>query len=146
MQWHSEVFRITKICIDSYENKVVQGRLYNPSLDDGIEFHGIIEFLKSVEYLLDEMNFPQSFSERRSFAQAKDRKHPELIANENMVGELGTFVLRVLFRQNASWQGSLVWCEGRSEECFRSVLELLFLIDSAIDREASQLAAGSNNA
>lgn len=33
--------------------------------------------------------------------------------------------LRVLFRQNTSWHGSVAWVEGKCEESFRSVLELL---------------------
>jgi len=40
--------------------------------------------------------------------------------------------VKVLFRQNASWQGSIAWLEGKREESFRSVLELLLLIDSAV--------------
>jgi len=39
---------------------------------------------------------------------------------------------RILFRQNASWQGSVVWVEGRQEERFRSALELVLLMDSAL--------------
>jgi hypothetical protein len=47
-------------------------------------------------------------------------------------GKLATFSMRLLFRQNASWQGSVYWHEGKSDENFRSALELLFLMDSAI--------------
>ena len=43
-----------------------------------------------------------------------------------------TFAVRILFRQNASWQGSVTWLEGNREESFRSVLELIFLMDSAL--------------
>jgi hypothetical protein len=43
--------------------------------------------------------------------------------------------VRVLFRQNASWQGSLTWLEEGKEESFRSVLELLLLMHSALDPE-----------
>jgi hypothetical protein len=53
----------------------------------------------------------------------------------NCQGKVATFATKVLFRQNASWQGSVSWVEGQREEAFRSVLELLFLIDSAISEE-----------
>ncbi|NLW65775.1 MAG: hypothetical protein GXY26_06040, partial [Clostridiales bacterium] len=36
------------------------------------------------------------------------------------------------FRQNASWQGVITWAEDRREESFRSALELVFLMDSAL--------------
>lgn len=45
---------------------------------------------------------------------------------------LATFQLSVLFRQNASWQGRLTWLERAEEARFRSVLELVGLLDSAL--------------
>ena len=45
---------------------------------------------------------------------------------------MATFQLRVLFRQNASWQGSLIWVDQRMDAQFRSVLELVRLMDSAL--------------
>ena len=53
--------------------------------------------------------------------------------DDNQQGRAATFALRVLFRQNASWQGSVSWMEGNREESFRSVLELLFLMNSALE-------------
>ena len=47
-------------------------------------------------------------------------------------GAKATFVVRVLFRQHTSWQGSVAWLEGHNEETFRSVLELVMLMDSAL--------------
>ena len=44
-------------------------------------------------------------------------------------------MVRVIFRQNASWQGSVSWLEGRRDESFRSVLELLMLLNSALEQE-----------
>ena len=43
-------------------------------------------------------------------------------------GEIATFLVTVLFQQNASWQGTILWVEGKKSEDFRSVLELLKLI------------------
>ena len=43
--------------------------------------------------------------------------------------------MRILFRQNASWQGSVTWLEGGRDESFRSVLELLLLMHSALETE-----------
>lgn len=54
---------------------------------------------------------------------------------EKHEGKRATFALRVLFRQNASWQGSVTWLEGGQEESFRSVLELLMLMNSALTEE-----------
>ena len=47
-------------------------------------------------------------------------------------GKKGTFIVQVQYRQNATWQGQVVWAEENRKEYFRSALELLKLIDSAM--------------
>ena len=47
-------------------------------------------------------------------------------------GKVATFSLKILFRQNSSWQGAVSWMEGGRSQNFRSVLELIFLMDSAL--------------
>jgi len=37
-----------------------------------------------------------------------------------------------MFRQHASWQGGVLWVEGKAEQSFRSALELILLMDSAL--------------
>jgi hypothetical protein len=56
---------------------------------------------------------------------------PSAGENEQRSGKLATFSMRVMFRQNASWQGSVTWLEEKREESFRSTLELLMLMHSA---------------
>lgn len=124
-------FRTTLICIDSYENKILQGRLYNAYLEKGIEFLGVIDFFQNMEKIFDETNYPQAFSVKRMFRPGIEVMSTNTEENVKE-GKLATFSMRLLFRQNASWQGSVYWHEGKSDENFRSALELLFLMDSAI--------------
>ena len=42
-----------------------------------------------------------------------------------------TFLIRVQFRQNATWQGRIEWLEGKKTRPFRSVLEMSQLIQEA---------------
>ena len=93
------------------------------------------EMLLRMEDLLDDMHFPQSFSAVRSFGAPPERTAASPPAAERQEGQRATFAVRVLFRQNASWQGSLTWLEEGKEESFRSVLELLLLMHSALDPE-----------
>ena len=135
-RWGDE-YRTTTICIDSYEKNVPVGRFYNQHCPEGIFFHGAIDLLKKMETMLDQMSFPQSFSAIRSFAE---KPVVDLIGATREVtykGKTATFSVRVLFRQNTSWQGSISWLEGKREETFRSVLELLLLIDSAVTTEGA---------
>ena len=46
-----------------------------------------------------------------------------------------TFVVEVVDQQNASWQGSVNWVNTGKKEHFRSALELISHIDSALESE-----------
>ena len=59
----------------------------------------------------------------------------KVIIEEAKSGKLATFAVKILFRQNAGWQGLIKWCEGNCEESFRSVLEMLLLMNSALEKE-----------
>lgn len=124
-------YRVTTVCIDSCENGILVGRLYNPFLSEGKPFLSTMQFLLEMEHLLNSMNFPQSSSRIRTFLPMEDHNTgpPE---RSYRMGEIATFEMRILFRQNVSWQGSLCWLEAKQEQHFRSVLELIFLIDNAL--------------
>lgn len=49
-----------------------------------------------------------------------------------------TFIVQVEFCQNASWQGKIAWTDQKKEQNFRSALELLKLMDEALQGERSQ--------
>lgn len=46
--------------------------------------------------------------------------------------EKQTFIVEVSDTQNQSWQGRIEWVQGQKKQSFRSVMELLRLIDSAV--------------
>ena len=128
----ANAYRTTVVCVDAYDEGVLKGRLYNPSSPDGECFHSLMDFLLKMEALLDRMNFPQPFAEVRAFSSKTVPTTASPPQEEMHEGKRATFALRVLFRQNASWQGSVSWLEGGQEESFRSVLELLILMNSAL--------------
>ena len=131
---HGELYRNLRLCVDSYEHRILAGRLHYSGLESGcVVFHSLAELLVRVESLLDEAKFPQAYTARRFFVPLSEsfpnRGDPE---STEQTGKLATFVVRLLFRQHASWQGSVVWLEGKGEQNFRSVLELVLLLDSAL--------------
>ena len=129
---YNNIFRTVTICVDEYKNQIPCGRIYDLHQDKGICFQGTIGLLQSIDTVLEEMNSPQSFTGKRVL-WSEDRKEPEAITDGIRGGKTATFTLRILFRKNASWQGVVTWIEGRAEESFRSVLELLLLMDSAMN-------------
>ena len=129
-------YRTTLICVDSYDNAVLRGRYYSPFREVGVQFQSAIEMLLSVEEMLEQMQFPQAFSRARTFADSGTVTNEPPERDHVQTGKLATFQVRILFRQNCSWQGTIHWLDGKKEESFRSVLELLILMDSALKEGA----------
>ena len=92
----------------------------------------MVGFLTRVEQLLAIENTPQPFNAVRTFAPVMSLLPDPPAIMTPRVGKLATLELHILFRLNASWQGSVRWLETKQEQHFRSVLELIFLIDSAL--------------
>ena len=52
---------------------------------------------------------------------------------EGKTEKKGTFIVQILNVQNDSWQGTVTWTEKKETVPFRSALELLQLIDGALE-------------
>lgn len=46
-----------------------------------------------------------------------------------------TFLVKIMDHEHATWQGKVTWIEGQREQYFRSALELIKLIDDAVEFE-----------
>ena len=67
----------------------------------------------------------------------KKRGMTRALSDENMLekhGDIGTFVIRVQHRQHSSWQGRVTYLEEDKSVYFRSVLELIKIIDGVLDK------------
>ena len=54
-----------------------------------------------------------------------------------------TFIVHIISQENTTWQGQVTWAEKEKIQSFRSALELIKLMDSALD---SQSKTGEENA
>ena len=129
-----ETYKTSFICVDSYENSILAGRIFNLYVGADIPFRSTIEFINETEALMQELQYPQSFHECRTFNPKPEQHSLPVAAVAGTVkrGLLATFSLTIMFRQNTTWQGTLFWMEKNKELHFRSVLELLMMIDNAI--------------
>lgn len=123
--------RKTTVCIDSYHNGIFQGRFYGPDRELR-SFDSLSQFLIMMEDMLEQVNSPQSDTVHRSFTAFLQQTTAGLPPGRIRRGEKATFELQILFRQHSSWQGMILWQEQRREQSFRSVLELILLMDSAL--------------
>ncbi len=51
--------------------------------------------------------------------------------DRNVANKKETFIVKVEYYQNKTWQGQVVWAEQNRSVRFRSALELLKLLDEA---------------
>lgn len=139
-------YRTSTVCIDSFNNDVPVGRIYNPYFRGYLPFKCLLQFLRQMESLIAEMHFPRPFFEMRSFDVTPRGFSPYKDAGVPHFGALTTFSITMMFCQNSSWQGNVAWLDRGKDEKFRSVLELLALMDSAMSAAAEQKAAAQGSA
>lgn len=52
-----------------------------------------------------------------------------------------TFVVRIQDCQNSTWQGSVLWAEKQQKQYFRSTLELMLLLEEAVEADRGRTVA-----
>ena len=121
----------TTVCVDSFEDHVVGGR-FCTSHQEEVPFRGLMPLFLHLEQWLDERDAARVGT---GALQTASDTAQMIWGGQDCRGKEATFVIKVLFRQNASWQGSVLWVEEGQEESFRSELELTLLISSALEKE-----------
>ena len=53
-----------------------------------------------------------------------------------------TFIVQIAYQQNDTWQGTLKWMNQGKEAHFRSTLELIHMIDTAINADHTSTDSG----
>jgi hypothetical protein len=121
--------------IESYEFSNPVGLIKNPTFGRKIPFRSATELLMIVDELMNSLSFPQATMHARSFAVPPRN----IETSERVWGTepIAVFKLNVVFRHNASWQGTLTWLENEEQMPFRSAFEMLMLVDSVINADAA---------
>lgn len=134
--WISDMRKII-VCVDAYDDGIMKGRFYH-AYQDVYYFESLSQFLMKTEQVLEQMQEPQAYTSKRAFGYVQIPQEKTPPPAQFRKGIKATFELQVLFRQHSSWQGLVRWKDRQEEESFRSVLELVLLMDSALrDMEGS---------
>jgi hypothetical protein len=143
-EWNMYSPDLVCVCVNSVEKDEYSGVLWHQYEDRPVAFQGTWQLIQIMEDLYDSLDFPQCSTAARSFIKKKMSDH-RIGKKEAMTmdskriqdksGDLGTFVIHVKYRQNATWQGEVVWAEKKQKQCFRSALELIKMIDGALESE-----------
>lgn len=136
------------LCIDRHEGGTLSGRLRGDWHSGEAAFRDMNEAALVLEQACEDDKSPFPSVRRRHFLEGDDdgrtaenrtrnqRKGGVSFMSEvkqgSMRGELGSFLIRVQHRQNGSWQGNVTWMEANKTVDFRSVWELVQLVDEAV--------------
>lgn len=133
----SEAYRTSIIAVDNYSNSDFSGKLYNMFYKQCIQIKSFQQLIKELDTLMDDIGCPMSGMEKRTFTKRSSADEKMFLTDKTQaqIGKIATFAIRVQYRNNASWQGTVKWMEGEAEEHFRSMLELFWLLDSAMKNE-----------
>lgn len=138
---HAAAPNLCCVCVDRVEKDECRGRLFHYYAGEALPFLNQYELVMAIDALCDKLGYPQAAEQPRSFgrnslpATRKEEvtrlKSKEDIAEQK--GMMATFLVHVMHRQNATWQGTVVWAEKNQKASFRSALELVKLMDGAVE-------------
>lgn len=136
-------------CVDEpLRQGIFKGRLYHGYAADGIDVISFEEVIHVMGRLFDDLQFPRASLRERSFLKETEveygpaRRKERLMSDKEMLtkhGDIGTFIVRVQQRQNSTWQGRITWVEEDKTVRFRSLLEMIKLIESGVNAEHPEL-------
>ncbi len=144
------------LCVDEgLEHDTFRGRMYHKYSKEAIPVSSFWELVREMENLFNEIQFPRPGTRDRSFtkdppprgghqqskgtvprAPGNIRKEREIVMSDKdllkLHGDYGTFIIRVQQRQGGTWQGRITWADRNKTVHFRSVLEMIKLIEDGI--------------
>ena len=140
-QWYIGAPNGVVLCIRESRPDAMRGELWHSYSASPTPFENVQKMVLEMEQLYDRLNFPHPGTNERRFTEPPKGGHhiterDKVMKDEELLskhGDLGTFIVRVQHRQNSSWQGRITWMERDKTINFRSVWEMVKLIESAVE-------------
>lgn len=140
-QWYIGAPNGVVLCINGSNEGDLSGVFYHSYSTESVPFSGIGQMVLRMEKLYDYLRFPYPGTNSRTFGKEKKltrmtEERKKIMSDDALLskhGDIGTFIVRVQHRQNSSWQGRITWMEEDKTVQFRSVWEMIKLIESAVD-------------
>ena len=135
------------VCVDGLCSKGCIGSFYHSYQKDPVSFGGLGEMIFRMEEFYDSVNFPRRSNNVRNFtedradpARGREKEKEKIMADQELLGHRGkqeTFIIRVQHRQNNTWQGRITWADKNKTLNFRSIWEMVHLMENALYENAS---------
>ena len=107
------------LLVKSYQEGELKGWLIHPQMENPKEIKSIPQLLFLLDDFLAEEDPAVSY-------------HAFEPTGYESLERIAALRIRILFRENYTWQGCILWEEQRKEASFRSVLELIQIIDEIL--------------
>jgi len=147
--------------IHSRDHAEYQGRVVHMLGGVALPFRSMMECLWAVERLIDGMGYVQKAVKPRTWQEApvtnssssarfsKSNMTDSFVFTNTYVDGWDTqteqeallsmkqssvsFVIKIQYRQHATWQGTLEWLDGHRTQHFRSTMEMLKLMEEVVE-------------
>lgn len=131
------------VCVDGVENGDIYGRYFHRYKKEETFFPDSATLVIEMERFYDDIGYPQAAIKTRKFIERKGgripaKEHMAVISDSQTLmqfrGKLATFLVGVTSRQNASWQGDVVWMDQKIRKHFCGDMELVVFVDDAVKK------------
>ena len=144
-QWYIGAPNGIVLCVNAVSGGRVQGELYHSYSRDPVPFSNMGEMTFAMERVYDALKFPHPSTNTRTFVPAKSagevfQERSRIMSDESLLskhGDIGTFIVRVQHRQNNTWQGRITWADKNKTLNFRSIWEMVHLMENALYENAT---------
>lgn len=145
-QWYIGSKNGVVLCVDQKKGSRLCARIYHGYSRVETNVSNVEQLLFEMENFFDTINYPHPTTDSRKFIisqqEVSSREEKEKIMSDKELlskrGDLGTFIIRVQHRQNSSWQGRITWMDEDKTVYFRSVWEMIKLVENALDTVCDQ--------
>ena len=131
------------LCVDAVNTGGCSGRYYHAYSTEPVVFDSFGQMLFKMESFFDDLSFPHRGNSERNFVETgktyRTGKERNKVMSDNELlakrGDQETFIVRVQHRQNNTWQGRITWAEKNKTLNFRSIWEMIHLMENALYNE-----------
>ena len=136
------------ISLSPCKNENIIGYLYCPYLKNSVGFHDLTELILTMDQIMQDCHVPKcnvryrtfNIRHRKMMNQLEYKTIDSQIIEENLKTSFmnlentkNNFLVKIMYRQNYSWQGEITWIQKNKTKMFRSALEFLHILYPIMD-------------
>lgn len=141
-------YKYFTIAVDSFDNRLLKGRLCHDSMEEGASFSCLSEMALALEGLFERIQYPMRSVQQRNFNPKAPVTLPGEILCESRkegrdkTGILANFRIQVKYRFYASWQGEITDLRDETTRPFASFIELMDYLEERLGGSGADRGTG----